>query len=390
MMRKKLIITFICFIGFIFAYLKFDVLANTDTLTSGAKASILIELHTGEILYEKNIHEKLAPASMTKIMSTHLIIDALVSGQIKMEDIVTVSAHAASFGGSQVWLETGEQMSVEDLFKCMVIASANDATVALAELVAGSEDLFVQRMNKKVQDLGLINTHFVDPTGLSDFETGHYSSAYDMAMMARGLLLEHEALTTKYSSIYEDYIRQDTNDPFWLVNTNKLVNHVPGIDGLKTGWTRKAGYNLTATMKKAGMRLISVVMGEETPSKRNYDTVSLLNYGFSQYEAVEYKSKGYHIGDYDNLLLTPQKVKIVTKEPIYFLTKKGVKPSGLEENFTYYIDKSGVKKGSEIGKLEIIKKGKVVYTVPLTVEQDCRRASFFQVIGRVLKTVLFK
>lgn len=391
MKKNKIILFLICLVSLYFTTFKFNgVKASEDSLTSGAKAAILIELYTGDILHEKNIHDRLSPASMTKIMSTHLVIDALEKGQIKMTDIVTISEHAASYGGSQVWLEPGEQMSVEDLFKCMVIASANDATVALAELVAGSEELFVERMNERVKELGLKNTHFKDPTGLTDFKDGHYSSAYDMAMMARDLLLKHEEITTKYSSIYEDYIRKDTNNPFWLVNTNKLVKHVPGIDGLKTGWTSKAGYNLTATMKKDGMRLISVVMGEATPSKRNYETVRLLNYGFGQYEAVEYRPKKHVVDYYENLLFSPQRVRIVTKEPIYFVTKKGEKQTELVENYEFYINKGGVKAGDIVGKLEVLRKGKVVYTVPLTVEKDCEKASVFVVFGRVIKSILFK
>lgn len=388
--RKIIILLFLFGLSFSFFFFNNKVKANNEaTLISGAKAAILIELNTGQILYEKNIHERLSPASMTKILSTQLVIEAIDKGQIKMDDIVTVSEHAASYGGSQVYLETGEQMSVEDLFKCMVIASANDATVALAELVSGSEELFVQKMNERVKELGLKNTQFVDPTGLSDFEEGHYSSAYDMAMLARDLLLKYEELTTKYSSIYEDYIRQDTDDPFWLVNTNKLVKHVPGIDGLKTGWTSKAGYNLTATMKKDNMRLISVVMGEETPSKRNYETVKLLNYGFSQYELVEYRPKNYQVDTYENLLFKPEKVKIVSKDAVYFVTKKGESLKNLEERYEFLIDKEGIKKGDIIGKLEILQNGKVVYSVPLTVDSDCEKASILTVIGRVLRTILF-
>ncbi len=224
MRKKSLFLFLVIFILFLMGYVKKDVSATeTNDLVKNAKSAILIELHTGDVLYQKNEHEKRAPASMTKILAITLVLEAIDKGQIKWDDIVTISEHAASYGGSQVWLETGEQMSVEDLFKCMVIVSANDATVALAELVAGSEELFVQQMNERVEALGLENTHFVDPTGLSDFDEGHYSSAYDMAMLAKDLLLRYEDITVKYSSIYEDYIREDTNEKFWLVNTNKLV-----------------------------------------------------------------------------------------------------------------------------------------------------------------------
>ncbi len=175
-----------------------------------------------------------------------------------------------------------------------------------------------------------------------------------------------------------------------FIHTNKLVKHVPGIDGLKTGRTSESGYNLTATMKKNNMRLISVIMGETTPSQRSYDTVKLLNYGFSQYEAVEYKSKNYQVDEYQNILLTPQRIKIVTNDPVYFVTQKGEEIKGLEERFNFNIGKNGVKVGEQIGELEILKDGKVIYTVPLTVEQDVEKASYFEVLGRTIKSMFFR
>ncbi len=391
MKKKYLFIFSLIMMMFLIAFVREDY-AKAQTQSNflkNAKSAILIELNTGEILYEKNIEEKRSPASMTKILSIHLVLEAIDKGQINWNDVVTVSEHAAGYGGSQVWLEPGEQMSVEDLFKCMVIASANDATVALAEVVAGSEELFVERMNERVKELGLVNTVFMDPTGLTGLEDGHYTTAYDIAMLAKALLMDYEEVTLKYSSIYEDYIRQDTNNRFWLVNTNKLVKHIPGIDGLKTGWTRGSGYNLTATMKKNNMRLISVVMGEVSPDQRSFDTVQLLNYGFGQYEAVEYKSKNFKVGEYSNILLTPHKVKIVTYEPIYFVTKKGEELKDLDERIKFSMNDKPVKAGDKIGELEILKNGKVVYTVPLTVEHSVKKASYFDVIGRVFKSIFF-
>ncbi|NLC95736.1 MAG: D-alanyl-D-alanine carboxypeptidase [Bacilli bacterium] len=387
----KLTILFIVIMSFFLFKIEKPVTANElgDDFVKEAKSAILIEVNTGKVLYEKNAHEKRSPASMTKIMAIYLVLEAIDKGQIKWDDVVTVSEHAASYGGSQVYLEPGEKMTVEDLFKCMVIASANDATVALAEHVAGSEELFVKRMNDKIKEWGLQNTVFIEPTGLAEKDEGHYSTAYDMAMIARELLRKYEKETTKYSSIYEDYIRKDTPNPFWLVNTNKLVRHVPGIDGLKTGWTSSSGYNLTATMKKDGMRLISVIMGETSSSQRNYDTVKLLNYGFSQYEAYVYRPKDYVVDEYDHILLTPRKVKVIIKEPIVFVVKKGEKPEGLTEKFTYEINRKGVSKNEVIGKLEIIQNDQVVYTVPLYVDEDCKKASIFEVLNRLLKNIFF-
>lgn len=386
------VILFILILSFFLIKLDKHVRASEpgDDFVKEAKSAILIEVNTGKILYQKNAHEKRSPASMTKIMAIYLVLEAIDKGQIKWDDVVTVSEHAASYGGSQVYLEPGEKMTVEDLFKCMVIASANDATIALAEHVAGSEELFVNRMNDKIKEWGLKDTVFIEPTGLAEINEGHYSTAYDMAMMARELLKKYEEETTKYSSIYEDYIRKDTPNPFWLVNTNKLVRHVPGIDGLKTGWTSSSGYNLTATMKKQGMRLISVIMGETTSSQRNFDTVKLLNYGFSQYEAYEYRPKDYVVDVYENLLITPRKVKVIIKEPIVFIVKKGEKPEGLTEKYTYEINRKGIRKDEVIGKLEIIQNNEVVYTAPLFVEEECKKANIFEVLNRLMKNIFFQ
>ncbi|MDF2700893.1 MAG: D-alanyl-D-alanine carboxypeptidase [Haloplasmataceae bacterium] len=391
MKRTKLLlhITILFFGLLIFVNLKTERAEAAVDLVSNAKSAVLIELNTGEILFDKNMNEKRSPASMTKIMSIYLILDALDKGVIKWTDTITVSEHAASYGGSQVYLEAGEQMSVTDLFKSMVIASANDATVALAEQVAGSEELFVQKMNDVAKSLGLNNTKFKDPTGLTDFAEGHYTTAYDMAMMARHLLSTHKEKTIEFTSTYEAYIREGSDKKFWLVNTNKLIKHVPGIDGLKTGWTSESGYNLTATMEKDNMRLISVVMGAETSTKRNADTVKLLNFGFAQFEAVEYRPDKYEVTEYKNILLTPQKVKIVTNKPIYFVVKKGENLEGITEKFEYTIDKDHITTGEEIGKLELIKNGKVVYTVPLTIAEDCHRANYIQILGRLFRVTFF-
>jgi D-alanyl-D-alanine carboxypeptidase (penicillin-binding protein 5/6) len=250
-------------------------------LASNAKSAILIEPTTGKIIFEKNSHEKLAPASMTKIMSMLLIMESLDKGIIKWDDKVTASANASGMGGSQILLETGEQMTVKDLFKGIAVASGNDAVVAMAEHIAGSEEEFVKMMNDKVRELGLKDTVFKNPHGLDT--ANHYSSAYDMAHIAKELVKYDEILN--YTSIYEDYLRKGTDRELWLVNTNKLVKFNPIVDGLKTGYTKEAGYCLTATGKKDGMRLISVVMGEPDINTRSSETTELLNYGFSKYKA---------------------------------------------------------------------------------------------------------
>ena len=257
-------------------------------LAGNAKSAILIDASTGEVLFEKNSHEKLAPASMTKMMSMLLILEAIENKVINWDDIITVSENASGMGGSQILLETNEKMSVHDLFKGVAVASGNDAVVALAEATYGTVDNFVSEMNKKAKKLGLKDTNFKNVHGL-DVEN-HYSSSYDMALIAKELA-RHEKVF-EFTSIYEDYLRKGTPREFWLTNTNKLVRFYTGVDGLKTGYTPEAGYCLTATIKKDDMRLISVVMGEPSSTVRNKETTELLNYGFSQYKTTNVARKG--------------------------------------------------------------------------------------------------
>ena len=260
-----------------------SVQAEEDTLKLAEKAgsAILIEASSGKVIYEKNADEKLPPASMTKMMSMLLIIEKIDSGHIKWDDIVTVSENASSMGGSQILLETGEKMSVSDLFKGVAVASGNDAVVALAEYTYGSEANFVNAMNKKAKELGLKNTSFKNPHGLD--VANHYSSARDMALIAMELSKHPDVFN--YTSIYEDYLRKDTDRKIWLVNTNKLVRFYDGVDGMKTGYTEEAGYCLTVTAKKNGMRLIAVAMKEPDSNTRNSEVTNMLNYGFSNYYA---------------------------------------------------------------------------------------------------------
>ena len=362
---------------------------NTIQLLEDAKSGILIERNTGRILYEQNAHVKRSPASMTKIMSMLLVTDAIESGKLKWDDIITVSAHASSYGGSQVYLAENEKISVEDLYKGMVIASGNDATVAFAEAVAGSEELFVQMMNERAQELGLKNTVFKDPTGLTSYSDGHYSTAYDMAMLSRTLLHEHQDIVLKYTQIYEDYLREGTDREFWLVNTNRLVRHVEGLDGLKTGWTRESGYNLTATMNKNDMRLISVIMGNSTPTKRSSETMKMLNYGYTIFEVKEFKPNNHRVGVYKSVYLDPGKVDIITKEPIYFVVKKGEKLDGYLESFDYDFKGDHYETGDVIGKYQVLKNGEIVYEVDLTVSQDVSRIGFFGLFSKTIKKTFF-
>ena len=242
-----------------------------------AKSAILMEVNTGKILYEMNADEKLPPASITKIMSLLLVMEAISSGKMSVEDVITASEHACSMGGSQIWLEPGETMTVDDLLKAAVIASANDATVALGEQIAGSEEGFVAMMNARAKELGMNNTNFINATGL-DAE-GHLSTAHDVAIMSKELI-KHD-LIKKYSTVWMDSLRDGESE---LVNTNKLVRFYEGTTGLKTGTTSGAGYCLSATAERNGLELVAVVMSGDTSNDRFNGAKKMLDYGFANYE----------------------------------------------------------------------------------------------------------
>ena len=271
-MKKVL---FIIIFSFIFLG---DIFASEIDLAKNAKSAILVESTTGKILYEKNKDEKRSPASMTKIMTLLLTMEAIEKEIITYDDMVNVSKNASGMGGTQIFIEEGSSVDVLTLIKGISIASANDAAVAIAEKIGGTEENFVKMMNDKARDLGCKNTNFMNPHGLD--EEGHYTTAYDLSLIARELI-KHEKIL-EFTSTYEDYINV-SGENHWLVNTNKLVRFYEGIDGLKTGYTDKAKYCLTATMKKNDMRLISIAMGEDTKENRNSDTISMMEYGFSQY-----------------------------------------------------------------------------------------------------------
>ena len=357
---------------------------ETEDLAPNAKSAIMIEASTGEILFQKNKDEKLAPASMTKMMSMLLIMEEIENGNLKWNEMITTSEKASSMGGSQIFLKVGEKMTVEDLLKGVAIASGNDAVVALAERVSGSEEQFVKRMNIRAKDLGLKNTNFINATGLT--ADNHYSSAYDMSLIAKELV-KHEKIL-EFTSTYEDYLRKDTKSPFWLVNTNRLVRFKEGVDGLKTGFTDEAGYCLTATMKKDNMRLITVVMKEENTSKRSADTTKMLDYGFNIYmvqtildEKTTIEKKKVELGK----TLTTE---IVPKENITILNKK----SDDQKNITYKtnINKiiAPVKKGDKVGTIDIIEDNNIISTIDATVKEDISKANILTIYLGNIKEII--
>lgn len=353
-------------------------------LAESAKSAILMEASTGEIIFEKNSHEKLAPASMTKIMGMLLVIESIEKGVISWDEMVTVSEKASGMGGSQILLSTGEKMSVKDLFKGVAIASGNDAIVALAEKIAGTEDLFVSMMNKRAKELGLKNTNFKNSHGLD--EANHYSTAYDMAMMAKELVKHEKVL--EFTSIYEDYLRADTDEKVWLVNTNKLVRFYDGVDGLKTGSTNNAGYCLTATAKRNNMRVIAVVMGEPDSKTRNSEVTEMLDYAFAQYEIEQLLSKNSIIGQKE---VEKGKDKYVELVPVQDVTVLNRKMDG-KKNATYELEidklKAPLKKGDIVGRLKIIENEKETRTIDVTVNKDVKKANILELYWRYLKDIL--
>ena len=374
-MKKILLI-----IAILFSFIP-SVKAEDLKLTTKAKSSILIESSTGEIIHSYNEHDKLAPASMTKIMSLILIMEEIEKGSLKLDEEIIISENASKMGGSQIYLEKGEKMIVNDLLKAICVGSANDAVVALAERISGTEEAFVFKMNQKAKKLGLKDTNFKNATGLDT--ANHYSSAYDMAYMAKELVRHKKIL--EYSGIYETYLRQNTNKKFWLVNTNKLIKTYDGMDGLKTGYTKEAGYCLTATAKRNNMRLIGIVMGEETSKERNEEITKMLDYGFNMYKVNKYLDKNTKVGELKNNKSNISKVDIVPKDNINTLVKKGNKKRKLSYKLNINNNKLPISKGKKIGYLDIYEKGKKLYSVDVTVNKSIKKANIIELILRNVK-----
>ncbi|MBE6161246.1 MAG: D-alanyl-D-alanine carboxypeptidase [Firmicutes bacterium] len=355
-----------------------------ENLAPNSKSAILLETSTGKVLFENNSDEKLAPASMTKIMSMLLIMEKIDKEKISFEDDVKISQNAADMGGSQIFLEAGETYKVKDLLKGIAVASGNDAVVAMAEYTAGSVDEFVKMMNDKAKQLGLKNTVFKNPHGL-DTE-GHYSTARDMATIALELL-KHERIL-EFTSIYEDYLKKNDGSSTWLVNTNKLVRFYDGVDGLKTGFTSTAKYCVTTTAKKKNMRLLSVVMGVDTSDLRSKDTTNMLNYGFNNYKIEMVMPKDKILGNVKVLKGKDNNVNLVLLKDSTILKKINEK----EEDYTVKIKikevEAPVKKGQVVGKAEIVdKEGKIISEEDVTVTKDIKKADFFDYVKKNYKTI---
>ena len=343
-------------------------------LASNAKSAIIMEPTTGKVIFEKNSNERLEPASMTKIMTLLLIFEAIDNGKISLDDMVTISKRAADMGGSQMFLEAGSNIRLEEIIKGVSIASANDGAITLAEYIGGSVENFVDMMNKKAEDLGLSNTHFINPHGLH--ADNHYSSAYDMAIMASNLI-NHEKILN-YTSIYEDYFNKPDGSRTWLVNTNKLVRFFKGVDGLKTGYTKEAGYCLTATAKKNNVRYITVVMGEPSSDIRSSETTNMLNYAFNSFKLNTILDKNQELG---NIYIDKSKqktAKIVVKNPVTELISKEKEAPSYTYNLKVGKLTAPLKAGTKVGTVEILdNEGLIVREEDVTISYDIEKSNLW-------------
>ncbi|MFR1756850.1 MAG: D-alanyl-D-alanine carboxypeptidase family protein [Thomasclavelia spiroformis] len=356
--------------------------AIENDITPNASGAILIDADSKQILYDKNADKKLFPASTTKIMTMIIMFEAINNKKISFDDQVTTSKYAASMGGSQVYLEEGESMSLEDMFKSIAIASANDASVAVSEYIAGSTNKFVEMMNQKAKELNLKNTHFENVTGLHD--NNHYTCPYDLAMMASYLIKIGGDKLLSVTSLYDSYIREDTKQSFWLVNTNKLLKLYDGVDGLKTGYTKEAGYCLVTTAKRDGQRLVGVVMKESEPKTRNEEMCNLLDYGFNNYKReIIYKKDSViekHVVDkMDNLT-----INVICKEDIAYIKAKA-NDQKYTTKIVYKDNLLPVKKGDIVATLTVLCDGKEITSYNLYSDNDVEKATYFSKLIKTFK-----
>ena len=350
-------------------------------LDLSAASAVLMEKETGTLLYEKESHQTLEPASVTKVMTLLLIFEALDSGRIAKEDVVTVSSYAAGMGGSQVYLKEGEQMTVGELIKCITVVSGNDAAVAMAEYLAGSEAAFVAQMNQRAQELGMADTTFLNCTGLP--AQGHVTSAYDIALMSRELVLHHPGIR-EYSTIWMDSIR---NGAFGLTNTNRLVRFYPGATGLKTGSTDSALYCMSATAERDGMELIAVVMKSPTSVNRFEDAKALLDYGFAAYSLVNVYPES-PLAPIPVLLGEQGQIQPQLERECRLLVRKG-QEGQITTRLTLAQDLAApVEQGQKVGEMEVLVDGQVRDTVPILSAQGVERLTVPKIFCRLLERML--
>lgn len=376
-MKKYIILFLILFLSFLPICR-----AEEADYAKTAKSSILIESSTGKVLYEKNANEKMAPASMTKIMTMLLIMEEIEEGKISLEDDVYISKHAAGMGGSQIFLPENETVKVIDLLKGIGIASGNDAATAMAEHIGGTEENFVNMMNEKVISLGLKNTNFKNPHGLD--EANHYTTAYDLSMIAKELVKYEKAL--EITSTYEEYLTIKGENR-WLVNTNSLIRFYEGMDGLKTGFTNEAKYCLTSTMKKNNMRLIGVVMGEESQDLRNKDTIAMMEYGYSMYNIDTIISKEKSLGKIYVDKSDNRTYDYYLKEDVNIVVDKNTKDISYDYDIELDTAKSPLNKGDKVGVLKFNYNNETL-NYELIVNEKIEKASYFKILFNYLKDII--
>ncbi len=362
------------------------VYAEQPSFDLNAESAILMEVETGEIIFEKNSHQELPPASMTKIMTMLLAMESIANGQANLEDKLVVSERASSMGGSQVYLEPGEEMTLEDLMKAIAISSANDACVAVAEYLYGTEEEFIKRMNERAGELGLKNTYYYNTNGLPSGDPevqGNYTSAYDLAILTRELLKYPRIFD--WTSTWIDYLREGK---FVLNNTNRLVRHYKGADGLKTGFTEEAKYCVTSTAKRNGLRFIAVVMAVDDSTTRFNEAAQLLSYGFNIYNGVLIAKKDEVVQE---IIIRDGKEELargLAKDELIVPVKKGE-----EDKISKVVElrdklQAPLKKGEEIGEIKIFKGNLLLKKGDLIIDRDVEKASIFQLIYRIIKRLI--
>lgn len=350
---------------------------NKDELNLECQSAILIEQNSGQILYEKNCHEQLRPASVTKLMTLLIIFEGLESGQITLQDKVPCSQNAASMGGSQIWLDTREELTVDEMLKAMCVVSANDCTVAMAEYMAGSESAFVDKMNERAKQLGMNDTTFKNCHGID--EDGHVTSSYDIALMSRELLTKHPDITN-YTTIYMDTLR---NGQSQLVNTNKLVRNYKGATGLKTGSTSLALFNLSASATRDDLSLIAVIMKAPTSAKRFSEAQRVLDYGFKNYEFKQFGKNGYVIGNVTVEKGIEKEVNAMLNGNCGVLLKKGSENNVVQNvNLPQKIS-APVEKGQKIGQVTYTLDGKLLQTVDIISDKEVKKESLMNVVSYI-------
>lgn len=336
-------------------------------------AAILVDADSGQILYEKEVHQRRLPASVTKLMTLEILMDALADGRAKLNDTVVISGHAEGFGGAEMYLAQGERIKLEDLLYGLAIFSANDGSVAVAEHLAGSVEAFVELMNKRARDLGMKDSHFENPHGLPGYKN-HYMSAYDVAVLSRHLVNEHPELVD-YTKTWEHWIRKGTKAELWMTNFNKGIVEYDGMDGLKTGFTEESGFNLSATASRGGRRMIAVVMGSPDPKQRNAEIYRLLDYGFGGFDTVRVAEHDKPVGSTKVHKGVVRQVAVVPAETVAITVPKGQKEQVASKTVVSGPLTAPVARGQQVGEISVAREGQEVKRIPLVTAGEVPKAN---------------